>query len=57
MWNLDQACADYLATQGADVQREAVENFKPKPGTANNSGATAERAFRSSWKFGITIYL
>lgn len=38
LWQLDAQCADYLACQGPEVQREAMENFRPKPGTANVSG-------------------
>ncbi|CAK9022030.1 Ubiquinol oxidase 1a [Durusdinium trenchii] len=38
LWQLDQACADYLVTQTPEIQKEAIENFRPKPGTANVSG-------------------
>lgn len=37
-WQLDSKCVDYLASQGAEVQREAIEKFRPKPGTTNVSG-------------------
>lgn len=37
-WQLDSKCVDYLASQGPEVQREAIEKFRPKPGTTNVSG-------------------
>eukprot|EP00931_Biecheleriopsis_adriatica_P078439 TRINITY_DN5189_c0_g1_i1.p1 TRINITY_DN5189_c0_g1~~TRINITY_DN5189_c0_g1_i1.p1 ORF type:complete len:410 (-),score=107.36 TRINITY_DN5189_c0_g1_i1:30-1238(-) len=37
-WGLDQTCLDYLVNQAADIQLEAVNNFRPKSGTGNVSG-------------------
>eukprot|EP00437_Effrenium_voratum_P012336 CAMPEP_0181444026 /NCGR_PEP_ID=MMETSP1110-20121109/24854_1 /TAXON_ID=174948 /ORGANISM="Symbiodinium sp., Strain CCMP421" /LENGTH=313 /DNA_ID=CAMNT_0023568015 /DNA_START=36 /DNA_END=977 /DNA_ORIENTATION=+ len=37
-WQLDQSSTDFLMSQAPEVQREALDNFRPKPGTSNVSG-------------------
>eukprot|EP00913_Durusdinium_trenchii_P008579 g8057.t1 len=56
LWQLDQACADYLVTQTPEIQKEAIENFRPKPGTANVSGFLAAWVLKKWVGFGLCLH-